>query len=362
MSASTDVSGEMIAVARPVATRNLGAFLDHLYAAALDPAELVGALQQFGAAFSSQQAVIFANGEILEAPVLGEPFMVAEGCKQLLKVLRGWQPGGPSGGVLIGRTAPAGAAYLALMHGLADGRNIAFVALRARSFGSGERDAALTLVSDVSRAVRLHHEVRINQALALTRQLFVDSTIALTTSRQRTLEQANDVAYRLAQSSGPIRLFGRTLSFQDARVQAGYDALSRADLEEEAGQPRTLAFVVPDQASGETWLIQFTRLGEPADLVLARARDQLPLVLTAVTPLHTVAATRGLSITGFTELTVMERTILSGFVDGKELGAIASDLGRSIETVRWHVKNLFTKLNVNSHRDLARLGSLLLPI
>ena len=67
-------------------------------------------------------------------------------------------------------------------------------------------------------------------------------------------------------------------------------------------------------------------------------------------------------LSGFTELTPTERTIFAAFVDGDDIQAIATRMDRSVETVRWHVRNLFTKLGVNSQADLARLGALLLPI
>ena len=54
--------------------------------------------------------------------------------------------------------------------------------------------------------------------------------------------------------------------------------------------------------------------------------------------------------------------MLAAFVDGKDIAGIASEMQRSIETVRWHVRNLFAKQGVNSQAELTRLGSLLLPI
>lgn len=63
-----------------------------------------------------------------------------------------------------------------------------------------------------------------------------------------------------------------------------------------------------------------------------------------------------------TDITPIERTIVAALVDGRDIVAIAARLNRSAETVRWHVRNLFTKLGVNSQADLARLRALLLPI
>ena len=81
-----------------------------------------------------------------------------------------------------------------------------------------------------------------------------------------------------------------------------------------------------------------------------------------MTPFNAASQTRATMLNGFTDLTPTERTIFAGFVDGQDIAAIAARQSRSVETVRWHVRNLFTKLGVNSQADLARLGALLLPI
>src|SRR6185503_18687689 len=165
MSTDTSVTTDANLVAWPKTTSQASAFLDHLYAAAFDPEELTPALHQFAAAFASDRALVFVNGDFLRSPAVGEPMLAAEGSQQLLKVLRECQPRTSGDQVLIGQASPTGAAYLALVHGPVEGHKLAFVALRSRLFAHGEHNAALALLSDVTRAVRLHHEARMNHAL-----------------------------------------------------------------------------------------------------------------------------------------------------------------------------------------------------
>jgi len=53
-------------------------------------------------------------------------------------------------------------------------------------------------------------------------------------------------------------------------------------------------------------------------------------------------------------LTAAERTILRALRDGATLGQVAGDLGRSLLTVRTHVRNARAKLDVRSTEELRR--------
>ena len=51
-------------------------------------------------------------------------------------------------------------------------------------------------------------------------------------------------------------------------------------------------------------------------------------------------------------LTNKEKEIINYLVDGKSYSAIAKALGNSIETIRYHIKNIYRKLQVNSKAEL----------
>jgi len=51
------------------------------------------------------------------------------------------------------------------------------------------------------------------------------------------------------------------------------------------------------------------------------------------------------------KLTSREKEILSGLVDGNSFKAIADTLSISIETVRFHFRNIYKKLNVHSQSE-----------
>ncbi len=51
-------------------------------------------------------------------------------------------------------------------------------------------------------------------------------------------------------------------------------------------------------------------------------------------------------------LTKKEKEIIHYLVDGKSYASIAEVLGNSIETIRYHIKNIYRKLQVNSKAEL----------
>ena len=59
------------------------------------------------------------------------------------------------------------------------------------------------------------------------------------------------------------------------------------------------------------------------------------------------ASGRGSTVSAFPSLTEREREVLEGMAAGKGNAAIAHDLMISLKTVRNHVSNIFTKLQVN---------------
>lgn len=182
-------------------------------------------------------------------------------------------------------------------------------------------------------------------------QMFDNNPTAMLITRGRAVDRSNAAAAALLEARRPVAVTAGRLRFEDARAQAAFEALSRAD--QHADARRTYAFVVEGEG-GRTFIAQLS-LAKPAP-------DAMSSVVVALTPFSGASRSREAMLSGFTELTPTERAIFAAFVDGDDIQAIATRMDRSVETVRWHVRNLFTKLGVNSQADLARLGALLLPI
>jgi DNA-binding CsgD family transcriptional regulator len=205
------------------------------------------------------------------------------------------------------------------------------------------------MVSDVRRALRLRGSARGADVLGL--RMFENTPVAMLITRRRVIERGNAAATALLEDCRPLSVVGGKLRFEDSRAQAGFEAISKSD----AGRNgQALAFIV-EGAGGRTWIAQLSPLKQ------AGVQDG-SWVVVALSPFTGASQTRETLLNGFTELTPTERAIFASFVDGEDIAAIAAKMSRSVETVRWHVRNLFTKLGVNSQADLARRGALLLPI
>jgi len=59
---------------------------------------------------------------------------------------------------------------------------------------------------------------------------------------------------------------------------------------------------------------------------------------------------------GAVALTTQERRVLQLIAEGRTTKEIASDLGRSVNTVQAHRKNLMAKLNIHKETDLVRFA------
>jgi DNA-binding CsgD family transcriptional regulator len=183
-------------------------------------------------------------------------------------------------------------------------------------------------------------------------QMFEHNPTAMLITHGRAVERANAAAAALLEGARPIAVAGGRLRFDDTRVQDAFEALSRAEHQGDAR--RTFAFVV-EGAEGRTFIAQLW-------LAPRQPHEAGEAVIVALTPFSGASQPREAMLAGFTELTPTERTIFAAFVDGDDIASIAARMDRSVETVRWHVRNLFAKLGVNSQADLVRLGALLLPI
>jgi DNA-binding CsgD family transcriptional regulator len=366
----------MVDAVDEVPERGFDVFLDALYVAMLEPDRLKQALRSFASLFRAEDAAVCvarggaARNEALlllsAAAKVGESAKsLAFGVKeQLLAALdnhRRSLPAEVTRGQIASGPKPGPVCYLALTATLSDQRALALVALRSQKpFSDEDRRVALALLPDIERAFNLHLTHFTGLSTSLDSQLFESSTIAQILTCQRAIERSNERARRLLEVRGPISLAGRLLRFEDARVQSAFEALSEQTSEATNGST-TFASVVAGQ-NGATWLAQLSRLKRRSDSpLLASTAAPLP-VLVALTQFNMASSSRELPLDGFTELSTIERTILSAIVDGHDIAEISTSMRRSSETIRWHVKRMFAKLGVSSQADLARLGSLLLPI
>jgi DNA-binding CsgD family transcriptional regulator len=346
-------------------------FLDLLYASALDTSLVWETAQALCAVVSGDRAFLYAaercNGprfsSRLHCDASGDALERGEEDASLARIREEIDVIATSTGDRV-FSGPGGAAaasceeirpqrFLALLVGSGE-RSFGFIVVRAGNFDEQHKSDAWSLLADVRRAFDLR--LRTNQAsLAFTpgARLFHDGEIGSVLTSDSRIEGINPAAAAMIQRGGPIQQRGQTLLFEGAKAQAAFERVSNAN----DPQARA-AFVMPAKTGGEIWLIQLTKLCL-TDPWLVSDENR---VLVLITPFNAISRTRASAIDGIIGLTATERSIFAALVDGQELPALARQMGRSIKTLRWHLRNVFAKMRVNSQNDLARIGSLLLPI
>lgn len=340
------------------------AFVDELYASAIEPQRLTSALTCFARAFEASEAWLVMH-EGPTDPCVVERSLAVSGrsatdqslARRLSEVISSWPSRHPSGirsGLLDSDASVRGNYYLAVTSDVPAQAACSLVLLRATPFAESEREAVLALSPDIRRALQLRGRAKGRETVGDSLRMFENTSIALFVTRQRGVERGNAAAAALLNAGRPIALVGGKLRFDDTRAQSAYEQISRADAHGQG--PQNFAFVV-EGVAGRTWIAQ---------LSLARQTQETPaqgpVVVVALSPFSGASESREAMLDGFTELTPTERSIFASVVDGDDVASIAAKMNRSVETIRWHVRNLFTKLGVNSQADLARLGALLLPI
>lgn len=147
-------------------------------------------------------------------------------------------------------------------------------------------------------------------------------------------------AHLLREAAGLARALGQTMTLAEIAILRGAlprDAAIAAD-----SRPRPAAI---DRADAATLAAQLG-LALPPDLTIAPGAERPAAAADPVT----IIATRTLPLA----LTAREEDVLARLMLSQSNKSIARALDLSHETVKWHVANLFDKLNVRDRRGLAR--------
>lgn len=239
--------------------------------------------------------------------------------------------------------------------------SFALVAMRRMaSFSDLHHGDLYELQTDVRRALSLR-QLAGRSGLGLNIRLDDHSHIGTLAVRNMIVERCNPAAASLLNDQTLISNSSGMIEFKDKPAQSALEGMSRPPSQDhKICRSRTRALVIKHPGGG-TWIVQMARLDGFQEAEMS-ARPSAPAIAVVLTPLSAASRTREAMLSSFANLTPTERSILASFVDGHGVAAIATGMNRSVETVRWHIRNLFEKLGVNTQAELARLGALLLPI
>lgn len=235
-----------------------------------------------------------------------------------------------------------------------DQRHCAIIA--ANKIGAGalfedrHRAVAAALAPDLDRAFRLAYRFAEATPQAALRSVWEDSPLPTVLLRDGTVVFCNNAGADALNDGAVARVKASRIAFSDAETQALYETCARGDSRH--------ASRIADTTQGGRWLVQFISVRPGANPF---ASSSAPSVLMVLTPLSQSAVGRCAAIAGFSELTEGERTLLAAFVRGETVETVAAATGRSVGTVRWHVRNMIAKTGAQSLADLTRIAALLAP-
>ncbi|MBI1393133.1 MAG: hypothetical protein GC152_10375 [Alphaproteobacteria bacterium] len=195
-------------------------------------------------------------------------------------------------------------------------------------------------------------------ANALVGSLFSSSGLAILIVAEGRLVFANDAGEKLLEVGDIIRTLRDKLVVRDARLRDAVDNLWR----ETSPERRQRSLVVRD-SGGARWAVQLVRArGGEIHLEDRQYFSPPEDALVAIFQPVDSASGRDGAIGSMDDLTETERRLLAMLVMGKSIDDIAIEAGRSVQTVRWHVRNLIDKLGARSLADLVRTGAMIMPL
>lgn len=236
-----------------------------------------------------------------------------------------------------------------------DGCSFLLSILTARDDPDANRAAADQLSRIAPHLRRAFHfyrkQDRINMANEAVAPVFEALGIGiLIIGANARLKSASPMALRIMEEDVGLRISssGRVTA-RCPRISGLIESMTQV----EAQQPSIANAVLPGSDPARTVKTTLVRCaGDPYSTYF-----EGPSVIVLLEPLHGAESTAAAeSLASFYRLTMAERRVLEGLVTGQTVREIAAASGTSWETVRSHLKGIYSKVGVSRQVDLVRLA------
>lgn len=216
---------------------------------------------------------------------------------------------------------------------------------------------AETLKQDFCRALGLHVQLFSKIACATIASQWGMSTLPVLVLQGGVIAHANAAA-EAALAEGDIVSEAGARTRRIEFVDADLSDLARTHQHSTEGRH---ASTIATGRSGSRWLAQCVRFNRLAGSLLGNAGVEDPAVMLTLTPLDRHAAGRGEALQSLSLLTATEKQIAHCLLCGDRVADIARARRQSIQTIRWHMRNMISKTGSRNLTDLHRILALLLP-
>lgn len=222
-------------------------------------------------------------------------------------------------------------------------------------FTPDQRNVASRILDDFRHALGLHVRLAAHRVRSTAMSLWEATKLPVLLVRDHRIVAANAAAAKTLAAGEIVGAVGDRLSILDQGLKDAADTLTKNAKNRQHVQAAV-------GRSGSRWLVQLVRFNQVSGTVLHAVGVDDPALLIVLTPLDFDAAGRAEAIQMMQGLTPVERKVAVDLANGWSVAGIAEERNLSIETVRWHVRNMIAKLGARNLADLERILALLLPL
>lgn len=222
-----------------------------------------------------------------------------------------------------------------------------------RAYTDDKLALADSLRSDIQRAVDMHVRNSEGNQMLLAAQGHLQLRLPVFALRDRQVLTANAAAMQEAERGRLVRMYRDKVYAQDPELDRLLLSMSRL------GKPH--ATVVVTASDGSRHLAQALRFNRLRGTLMDAAGVDDPAVILVLTSLDDGAAGRDEALKALTVFTPVEQAIAAALVNGQSVEEIARDRQASVQTIRWHLRNMTSKLGESGLKGLTRVLTLLLP-
>ena len=207
----------------------------------------------------------------------------------------------------------------------------------------------------MQRAINLHVNAAGTNGVMTVAPRYAHLKLPILTMAERRVLSSNSAAQEELERGRLIRCVGGRLYCRDPVFDR---MLVSMTLEGEAHQKSVLTTAL----DGNRFLAQAVRFNLLRGTLMEAAGADDPAVVLILTALEDGAAGRENALKALKCFTPVEHAIAMALVNGQSIDDISKERRTSVQTIRWHLRNMSEKTGENGVKGLTRLLTLLLPI
>lgn len=222
------------------------------------------------------------------------------------------------------------------------------------TYASAQVSVAEGVLTDVQRAIALHISSAGQEQHLLAVPGYMQMKLPVIAVHGRRILTSNTAAMVELEAGRLIRRANGKLVVHDPQLDRMLAHLA------DVGGAQQMSLIATG-LDGSRFLAQAVRFNRLRGTLMATAGADDPAVMLVLTALDAGGAGREAALTVLNCFTPVEQAIAACLVNGQSIEDIARERRASVQTIRWHIRNMSTKTGEHGVRGLTRMLTLLLP-